>query len=75
MCKYEPKHRLRKTGVLPPAEKGTGRKIYKEVKGKCNKVRGKEKNKIKNGKIRHPGTIKKAKEQYLKTYKWFIPFI
>ena len=69
LCKYEPKHRLRKAGVIPAADKGTGRKVNKEVKGKTNKVRGKEKNKIKSGKVRHPGQIKKQKEEYLKNYK------
>ena len=69
MCKYEPKHRLRKAQIIPQADKGTGRKVYKEVKKKCKKTRGTEITKLKAGKIRRPGQIKKAKEDFLKTYK------
>ena len=53
--------------MLP--EKGPSRKSGKELKGKANKVRGKERVKLlATSKQEKPNLIKKLKEEYLKKF-------
>ena len=64
LLKYEPKHRIRKLGVLP--KRSQTRKARKEIKGKIKKNRGKERGKLVLTKKDTPTEHRKLKEEYLK---------
>ena len=54
-------------GILP--KRTTGRKAIKEIKSKCKRAKGKEKAKLRAGKVHaRPGEIRKIKEDYYRNY-------